>query len=79
MERVDVKGLTGKKSHIPNFIKQAFYDSLKILSEVKTKDDFDKAKESIRQLLRQRYLDLKNRRVPLDDLAFHVMIGKSTR
>jgi len=75
--KVDVKGLTGKKSHIPNFIKQAFYDTLKILSEVKTKDAFDKAKESIRQLLRQRYLDLKSRKVPLEDLAFHVMIGKS--
>ena len=75
--KVDVKGLTGKKSHIPNFIKQTFYDSLKILSEVRTRDDFDKAKESIRELLRKRYLDLKNRRVPLEDLAFHVMIGKA--
>ncbi|MEM3387561.1 MAG: DNA-directed DNA polymerase I [Nitrososphaerales archaeon] len=75
--KVDVKGLTGKKSHIPAFIKQAFYDSLKILSEVKTKEDFDKAKDSIRELLRKRYLDLKNRRIPLQDLAFNVMIGKA--
>lgn len=75
--KVDVKGLTGKKSHIPNFIKQTFYEALKILSEVKTYDNFDKAKASIRELLRKRYLDLKNRRVPLEDLAFHVMIGKA--
>jgi len=75
--KVDVKGLTGKKSHIPNFIKQTFYDSLKILSDVKTKDDFDKAKESIKELLRKRYLDLKNRRIALEDLAFNVMIGKA--
>lgn len=75
--KVDVKGLTGKKSHIPAFIKQAFYDSLKILSEVKTKEDFEKAKDSIRGLLRKRYLDLKNRNIPLQDLAFNVMIGKA--
>ena len=75
--KVDVKGLTGKKSHIPNFIKQTFYDSLKILSDVKTKDDFDKAKESIKELLRKRYLDLKNKRIALEDLAFNVMIGKA--
>ena len=42
--KVDVKGLTGKKSHTPPFIKSLFYDLLDILSEVKTIEEFDRAK-----------------------------------
>ena len=30
---VDVKGLTGKKSHTPPFIRKAFYDTLEILEK----------------------------------------------
>ena len=32
---VDVKGLTGKKSHTPPFIRKAFYDILEILGKVR--------------------------------------------
>jgi len=33
--KVDVKGLTGKKSHTPPFIKTLFYELLDILSKIK--------------------------------------------
>jgi len=45
--KVDVKGLTGKKSHTPAFIKNLFYELVDILSKVQTMDDFAKAKQDI--------------------------------
>ncbi len=36
--KVDVKGLTGKKSHTPPFIKKLFYELLEVLSKVQTKE-----------------------------------------
>jgi len=74
---VEIKGLSGKKSHTPGFIKKVFYDIIQILSKVKTQSDFEAAKEEIRKRVRQAYLDLKNRNVPLEDLAFRVMMNKS--
>ncbi|MEM2635042.1 MAG: DNA-directed DNA polymerase I, partial [Nitrososphaerales archaeon] len=73
---VDVKGLTGKKSHIPTFIKDAFYNSVNTLSKVKSPDEFEKAREEIKRDLRQRFLALKNKEIPLKDLAFNVMTSK---
>ena len=43
--KVDVKGLTGKKSHTPPFIKKLFYELIEILSKVQTVEDFKKAKQ----------------------------------
>ena len=45
--KVDVKGLTGKKSHTPSFIKTLFYELLDILSVVQNVEDFEKAKKQI--------------------------------
>ena len=45
--KADVKGLTGKKSHTPKFIKTLFYELLDILAKVQNKDDFDSAKNQI--------------------------------
>jgi DNA polymerase I len=73
---VDLKGLTGKKSQTPQFIKNSFYDILEILSKVKTREDFDSAREEIKKRLREDYLKLKERKISMDDLAFNVMIGK---
>jgi len=73
---VEIKGLSGKKSHTPDFIKKVFYDVVQILSQVKSQSDFEEAKEKIRRRIRQAYLDLKNRNIPLDELAFKVMLNK---
>ena len=45
--KVDVKGLTGKKSHTPAFIKKLFFELLDVLSVVQTMEDFVKAKKDI--------------------------------
>lgn len=73
---VDIKGLTGKKSHIPQFIKDSFYKAVEIVSKVQSPTDFEKAREDIREDIRKRANALKAREVPLDQLAFEVMMGK---
>jgi len=73
---VDIKGLTGKKSQTPQFIKDSFDYTLVVLSRIKTQDDFEKAREEIKTRLTGDYARLKNRQIPLEELAFNVMIGK---
>jgi len=74
----DIKGLTGKKSQTPDFLKQTFYEALEILSRVQTETDFEKARADTKALLTRMIIRLKNRQVPVEQLAFNVMMGKST-
>lgn len=73
---VDVKGLTGKKKHIPEFIKNAFDEMKERLSKVESSADFEAAKKDIRKIVLDRYTRLKRREWNrLSDLAFHVVLG----
>ncbi|MDP6640898.1 MAG: DNA-directed DNA polymerase I [Nitrososphaerales archaeon] len=76
---VDVKGLTGKKSHTPAFIRKAFYETIDILSKVITEKDFESAREEIKAYLREKYLLLKNKEIPIEDLAFNIVMSKSPK
>lgn len=73
---VDIKGMTGKKRHMPPFLKQAFMEMTRTLGEVKSPKDFEKAKREARAIVRSCYTKLKNREYPLQDLAFNIMISK---
>ena len=75
--KVDVKGLTGKKSHTPPFIKDLFYQILDILSRVKTSEEFLKSKEQISNMISQYAKKLRAKEIPLSELAFNVMISKA--
>ena len=75
--KVDVKGLTGKKSHTPPFIKSLFYDLLDILSEVKTIEEFDRAKNKIGDKISECVRKIQAKEIPLSDLAFNVMLSKA--
>jgi DNA polymerase I len=73
---VDVKGLTGKKKHIPIFIKDAFNKMKEKLAKVKNPEDFEKAKKEIAEIIRERYTRLKRREwADISELAFHVALG----
>ncbi len=72
----DIKGMTGKKSQTPEFLKQTFYQALEILSRVQTADDFERARSSIKELLGGMVSKLRAREIPMTDLAFNVMMGK---
>ena len=75
---VDVKGMTGKKRHIPIYIKKAFDQLEERLGQVQSPTEFDEAKKEIRTIIRDRYLRLKQRRWGDNpaELAFHVVLGK---
>ena len=77
--KVDVKGLTGKKSHTPPFIKTLFYELLDILSEIKTAEEFKRAKNKISDKITECARKVQAKEIPLKDLAFNVMISKAPR
>lgn len=74
---VDVKGLTGKKSHTPPFIRNAFYNILSILSKVDSEKDFESAREKIKNIIQENARDLESKKIPLSELSFNVMVNKS--
>jgi DNA polymerase I len=74
---VDVKGLTGKKRHIPVFIKKAFDKMKERLAMVKNPADFEDAKKDIIKNVRDCYMRLKRREwESLSELAFNVVLGE---
>ncbi|MDG6985977.1 MAG: DNA-directed DNA polymerase I [Nitrososphaerota archaeon] len=75
---VDIKGLTGKKSMTPEYLKKVFYETLDILSSVKNPDDFARARTNTMELLTRMISDLKGKKVPVQELAFTVLMGKPT-
>ncbi|MDE1762740.1 MAG: DNA-directed DNA polymerase I [Thaumarchaeota archaeon] len=75
--KVDVKGLTGKKSHTPPFIRSLFYDILGILSNVQSETEFSQSKQKIGDMISQYAKRLKAKQIPLNELAFNVMISKA--
>jgi DNA polymerase I len=74
---VDVKGLTGKKSHTPPFIRKAFYDILEILGKISSEKDFEYAKEKIKNVIQENAKNLEAHKIPLEELSFNVTINKS--
>jgi len=75
--KVDVKGLTGKKSHTPPFIKTLFYEILDILSEIKTVGEFERAKNKISDKIAECARKVQAKEIPLQDMAFKVMLSKA--
>jgi len=73
---VDIKGLMGKKRHIPEFLKQSFMNMVAALGDVQSPTGFEQAKHRIRSIVRTCYRNLKEKTYSLDDLALKVMIGK---
>jgi DNA polymerase, archaea type len=74
---VDVKGLTGKKSHTPPFIRKAFYSVLDILGKVNSERDFESAKEKIKNIIQENAKNLDLGLISQEDLSFNVMVNKS--
>ena len=73
---LDIKGLTGKKRHIPPILKDSFQRLTKILSAVETPTEFPAAKEEIKQLVIEVGKRLKMRDFEIGDVAFRMMLGK---
>ena len=74
---VDVKGLVGKKSSTPAFVKGVFNEILATLSQVEDERQFEQAKAKVAQVLKDSIDKLKRRDVPVEDLSFNVMMSKN--
>ena len=74
---VDIKGLTGKKRHIPGFLHRAFYEMVAILREVKSPSDIESAKVKVTSIAKDCYVKLKARQYSLEDLAFSMMMSRT--
>ena len=75
--KVDVKGLTGKKSHTPPFIRNLFYMMTEILAKVSSEDDFERVRVQISAKMSESVESLRSSQIPLEDLAFNVRISKA--
>jgi DNA polymerase I len=74
---VDIKGLTGKKRHIPAFLHRAFYEMVGALSQVQSPLDIEAAKQKTMDIVKECYIKLRNREYTLDDLAFSMMMSRT--
>ena len=71
---IDVKGLMGKKRNTPPFLQSAFQEVLKILSRVKTIEEFEQAKNEVKNYVRTVYQKLERGKYSNDDLAVTMQI-----
>jgi len=74
---VDIKGLTGKKRHIPGFLHGAFYQMVSILREVKSPEEIEGAKAEITRIVKECYIKLRSRQYSLEELAFSMMMSRT--
>jgi DNA polymerase I len=74
--RLDIKGLTGKKRHIPKLLKMAFNKLTKILSNVQSPEEFDQAKEDIKLLVGDVHRRLTELEFSIEEVAFKMQLGK---
>jgi DNA polymerase I len=74
---VDIKGLTGKKRHIPAFLHAAFYEMVTTLSQVRSPEDIVTAKAKITDIVKECYVKLRNRQFSLEELAFSMMMSRT--
>ena len=70
----DIKGLTVIKSNSPRFFLKTFQNCVKELSHVKTKAEYESAKKRIVAVVERSIEDLRQRRVPLEDLEYSVKL-----
>lgn len=73
---LDVKGLVGKKSSTPDFIKEVFYDILEHLKNISNEEEFIKAKEEIIRIITEAEEKIRHRKVDIEDLAIGVTLSK---
>lgn len=73
--KMDIKGLTGKKSHTPPFLKNLFGKILDKLVTIQRIEDFDTMKITIRDMIKVEYDNFDQ--LPLEELAFNVKINKN--
>ncbi len=77
--QVVIKGMVGKKSNTPEFIKKEFQKAVSTLSNVKEPGDVVTLIDAMREHLLDIYKRLKKRAYTLDELAIRVMLSKDPK
>ena len=70
----DIKGLTVIKSNSPRFFLKTFQDCVKELSHVKNEMEYELAKKRMVAVVQRSINDLRQRRVPIEDLEYSVKL-----
>ena len=71
---LDIKGLSGKKSNTPPFVRRLFNDVLEKIKPIENMSDFYEVKNEVRYVIKS-VIDSFDT-IPLDQLSFKVMIAK---
>lgn len=74
--KVDVKGMSGKKKHIPRIVKNAFNVSKKYLSQAKSLDEILACKKALKKVIKDIYYRIKRRDFELNEIVFMMTLGK---
>ena len=75
----DVKGLVGKRKSTPALIKNAFYDSLDVLKSVYNEQDFEEAKEKVKEIISATEKKIISKDLDINDLAISTTLSKSLK
>jgi len=76
---LDIKGLVGKKRHVPEFIKDLFLQVSNYISKVESVSDLMEVKKIIHDIAKDSYIKLKKRKYTLSELAFRVALTKDPK
>lgn len=76
---LDIKGLTGKKSHTPVFIKKLFKDCCNALLLITVPEQFQEVKQKITEMVGSTLRDMQAQRIPLQHMEFRYTLGKDVK
>ena len=72
---MDIKGLAGKKSNTPPFVRKLFTDVTDALKEIETRNDIDPVLEKVTGTITGCIQKLRAGTIPLESMAFTNMLG----
>lgn len=70
----DVKGVTAIKSNSAGYTSKVFLRCANAIAQVRSYEEYERAKDAIRDIVRRAIDDLKNKRVELEDLKYSVKL-----
>ena len=73
---VEIKGMVGKKSNTPEFLKQEFKRVVNIIAEMQEPEDVEITIEKVKDVIAELQSKLKHLEYTLDELSFNVMMQK---
>ena len=74
---VDIKGLVGKKSNTPKFIRDAFFKFTEVIENIKNKEDFIQKRNQITNFIKQYWMKIKRNELPVEDYEVKVTLRSS--